>query len=212
MFKNTNEILNLFSKFLQNPSMMLAMRAQMMSKHFAERDSRKGAQGLLVELWKKDGLTNAEIAELLDIRPSSVTAQVKQLEEEGLVERVRDENDKRVSRVVLTEKGKAAEQNRNDFHDDLLENLFGALSEEEQETLKALLTKLNASQSDDFDFRAYFKQMPGFDAHHFQRGMWDFREAWGKRGEHHNPWNFGHGGRGPGAERDDRDEKGWEEF
>ena len=85
MSEQTNNLLNLFSKLLHNPNILFALRADGISKQMKNRGNRNGAQGLLVELWNKDGLTNAEIAELLDIKPSSVTAQVKQLEEAEMV-------------------------------------------------------------------------------------------------------------------------------
>jgi len=51
------------------------------------------------------GVSSRELAELLDIRPSSLTELLTRLESEGLVVRTADENDRRVSRVSLTEKG-----------------------------------------------------------------------------------------------------------
>ncbi len=51
------------------------------------------------------GVTSRELAELLDIRPSSLTELLSKLESDGLVTRTPDENDKRVSRVSLTDKG-----------------------------------------------------------------------------------------------------------
>ena len=71
MSEQTNNLLNLFSKLLHNPNILFALRADGISKQMKNRGNRNGAQGLLVELWNKDGLTNAEIAELLDIKPSS---------------------------------------------------------------------------------------------------------------------------------------------
>lgn len=51
------------------------------------------------------GVTSRELAELLDIRPSSLTELLNRLEGDGLISRSPDESDRRVSRVFLTEKG-----------------------------------------------------------------------------------------------------------
>lgn len=142
MSEQTNNLLNLFSKLLHNPSVLFALRADGISKQMQNRGNRNGAQGLLVELWNKDGLTNAEIAELLDIKPSSVTAQVKQLEEAEMVIRKQDENDKRVNRIFLTEKGREAQETRDTMHNDISETIFGNLTDEEQEQLANLMEKL----------------------------------------------------------------------
>ncbi len=142
MSKKTNELLHLFSKLLRSPQFVMAMHMEMISARLHNRNKRNGAQGLLVELGKQDGLTNSEISELLDIKPSSVTAQVKNLEEEGFVARCQDENDKRVSRVFLTENGKKVNEQRTDLKDNIGSEIFDCLSDEEIETLAVLLEKL----------------------------------------------------------------------
>ena len=52
------------------------------------------------------GLTNAEIAEILDIRPSSVSATLNRLEDGGLIEREPSAHDKRVVIVRLSDRGR----------------------------------------------------------------------------------------------------------
>ncbi|MQW22184.1 MULTISPECIES: MarR family winged helix-turn-helix transcriptional regulator [unclassified Lactococcus] len=148
MSEKTNELLHLFSQLLHSPRFMMAMHMEMMYTKLQSRGNRNGASGLMVELWKQDGLTNAEIAELLDIKPSSVTAQVKNLEEEGYVERRQDEKDKRVNRVYLTESGRKVYEKRADFKESIGIEVFDGLSQTEKETLADLLSKLNALNAD----------------------------------------------------------------
>ncbi|MFC4651496.1 MarR family winged helix-turn-helix transcriptional regulator [Lactococcus nasutitermitis] len=196
MSEQTNNLLHLFSKLLRNPNVMLAMRADAINQQMRNRNARNGAQGLLVELWEKDGLTNAEIAELLDIKPSSVTAQVKNLEESGLVERIADENDKRVNRVFLTEKGREAQKTRSQLHDDMSETIFDSLTEEEQKQLAELLTKLSkaneVSNNEDllkkfFGDDNIWKLMNAHDQHifgnQFRREMQDYRREMNRMGQ-----------------------------
>lgn len=185
MSEQTNKLLNLFSKLLRHPKFMMALRMDMMSEKLRQRGDRTGAQGLLIELWKKDGLTNGEIAELLDIKPSSVTAQVKNLENAGLVERRQDEEDKRSSRVFLTEKGQKAQEKRQDLHDNISSDLFDGLNTEEQEQLSILLNKLLEANADGemFDYARQLQEemMSQFDA---MRGGFGGRHGGGPRGHH----------------------------
>jgi DNA-binding MarR family transcriptional regulator len=149
MTEQTDELLKLFSQLLARRKMLFALRAARISRSMKDRGNgrtRAGAQGLLIELWEKDGLTNAEIAELLDIRPSSVTAQVNNLENAGMVKRVVDENDKRVSRIFLTKKGKDAQIQRTKSYTKMSEGIFGTLTLDEQAQLTVLVTKLVESQ------------------------------------------------------------------
>ena len=169
MSEQTNNLLNLFSKLLHNPSVLFALRADEISKQMKNRGNRNGAQGLLVELWNKDGLTNAEIAELLDIKPSSVTAQVKQLEEAEMVIRKQDENDKRVNRIFLTEKGREAQETRDTMHNDISETIFGNLTDEEQEQLANLMEKL--VETNDAHEDRDFQKMTQFFGNPFMENM-----------------------------------------
>lgn len=57
-------------------------------------------------LAENEGVSSRELAELLDLRPSSLTELLTRLESEGLVTRTPDENDRRVSRVALSDKGR----------------------------------------------------------------------------------------------------------
>ena len=80
---------------------------------------------------------------------------MKSLEQRGLVKRVTDENDKRVSRVFLTEEGKQAQVERKESQDDLSEGIFGNLTEEEQVQLINILEKLEEANpaDEECDFR-----------------------------------------------------------
>lgn len=213
MSAETNKLLHLFSKLLHNPQLLMALHMERMTSRLGEKKSRTGAQGLLIELWKADGLTNAEIAEILDIRPSSVTAQVKSLEQRGLVKRVTDENDKRVSRVFLTEDGKQAQVERKESQDNLSEGIFGNLTEEEQVQLINILEKLEEANpaDEECDFRFGGGMRPGgFDPrmmHHMGREMEAKmrKEMRRQMRDAHNPWNFGHN---PRSRRDDN----WDDF
>lgn len=154
MSESTNELLKLFLKVVRNPKFMMAFRMEEMSERFKGHKRCKGAQGLLVELWRQDGLTNAEIAEVLDIRPSSVTAQVKSLENKGLVERRQDQNDKRIIRVFLTDAGRAAKDEKDGVRNNITIDLFDGLTDEEQAQLKDLLEKIITSNGE-FNFEKF---------------------------------------------------------
>ncbi|MDR0300659.1 MAG: MarR family transcriptional regulator [Streptococcaceae bacterium] len=185
MSEQTNNLLNLFSKLLRSPRFMMALRMEFFRNKFRRQKGRTGSQGLLLKLWEQDGLTNAEIAELLDIKPSSVSAQVKQLEESGLIERRADENDGRVSRVFLTEAGRNAQSERKEQFSDMSEEVFAVLTKEEQSQLNDLLQKLvvaygtSTNEDEEFSrpFHPDFGMGMGFNPHEMHRAMNDIRRA-----------------------------------
>ena len=65
-----------------------------------------GQEMLLSALCKAEGMTQTELAECLMIQAATVTNSLRRLERDGIVERNADLEDKRISRVHLTDKGR----------------------------------------------------------------------------------------------------------
>lgn len=60
-------------------------------------------------LWRKGELTQKEIHQLIQIKPSSLTSTLNILIKKGLVVRKFDDNDARVRKIALTDKSKKIE-------------------------------------------------------------------------------------------------------
>ncbi|HKX91660.1 MAG TPA: MarR family transcriptional regulator [Sphingomicrobium sp.] len=58
---------------------------------------------VLFKLTRKPGLRQVELADMLDLEPITLTRIIDRLEEAGLVERVRDPDDRRAWRLHVTE-------------------------------------------------------------------------------------------------------------
>ncbi|OBG34317.1 MULTISPECIES: MarR family winged helix-turn-helix transcriptional regulator [Mycolicibacter] len=98
--------------------------------------------GLLRQLAGEPGLSGAELARRLLITPQGVQLALNALERRGLVERKQDPHHGRILRAYLTEEGRAVTSavvtDALAAHD----QVFGVLSPEEQETLRALLARV----------------------------------------------------------------------
>ena len=57
-------------------------------------------------LWEEDGLTQRELSRRVHVRESTTVAVVKEMENMGLITRVRDKNDRRKYAICFTPKGK----------------------------------------------------------------------------------------------------------
>ncbi len=78
-----------------------------MHRHPAHAGKRSHGRGRLLSLLSEhEGITSHELAELLDVRPSSLSEMMSKLTEEELIIRTPDEKDKRVSHISLSDKGK----------------------------------------------------------------------------------------------------------
>jgi DNA-binding MarR family transcriptional regulator len=64
-----------------------------------------GQPPVLFTLWEQDGQMQTELARHMHRTPATVTTTLVRMEQEGWVQRRRDEQDRRVTRVFVTEKG-----------------------------------------------------------------------------------------------------------
>lgn len=87
--------------------------------------------------------TMSEVAKQLGITTGTLTIAINNLVNKGYVERRRNEDDRRVVLVSLTQTGKVVFRIHKKFHDDMVKATLEGLSIEEQEILINSLSKLN---------------------------------------------------------------------
>lgn len=95
--------------------------------------------------------TMSEVAKQLGITTGTLTIAINNLVNKGYVQRKRNEDDRRVVLVSLTQTGKVVFRIHKKFHDDMVKATIEGMNTEEQEILINSLSKLN-----DF-FRAKYK-------------------------------------------------------
>lgn len=86
---------------------------------------------ILAILRKRDGYSQKEIVKLLGVKPPTVTVSIQRLEKSGLLYRKQDENDQRIIRIYLTEKGRDTIQKGMSYMEQLEQSVFGNFSETE---------------------------------------------------------------------------------
>ncbi|WP_257611811.1 MarR family winged helix-turn-helix transcriptional regulator [Oenococcus oeni] len=90
-----------------------------------------------------NNLTAGAIADILAIRPASVTQIIKKLENDEYIQRVRDESDARVVRVKITSKGRKQLELLEDKQSDFQTELFDVFDDDERQRFGESLRKLN---------------------------------------------------------------------
>ena len=105
-------------------------------RHRADRERGQRSVLALLAAWGETDQRTLQNA--LAIQPGSVSELLSKLEAKGYIVKSRSEQDRRMATVTLTEEGKAVVQSLPEKKQDL----YAALTSEEQETLKALLKKL----------------------------------------------------------------------
>jgi|GEM_PF-1791309 len=98
----------------------------------------------IFKLLKENGSTSTStLCESLDIRPSSLNEVLARLELEGMIVKNRSEEDGRVWMISLSEKGEERLIEMEKMHQEMHEKFANILSDDEKETLTALLKKWN---------------------------------------------------------------------
>ncbi|MEJ8305233.1 MarR family transcriptional regulator [Saccharibacillus sacchari] len=98
--------------------------------------------GVLMFLYRQDGLSVTELAEAIGRTQPTVTVLVNKLEKLGYVKRVKSRSDQRVTLIALTSKGRELEPVFRSVSDRLNETLYGNLSKDEGLELERLLDKI----------------------------------------------------------------------
>ena len=99
---------------------------------------------LLILIAENDGIMQRDLAEKMDVRPSSMTEMITKMENAGFITRQKDEKDQRIMHIFLTEKGKSSveDSQKNDVM--LTASLFQGLTDEEITEMLRLTEKLSA--------------------------------------------------------------------
>jgi DNA-binding MarR family transcriptional regulator len=87
--------------------------------------------------------TSSELAEVFDVQKSAITAIIQRLWEKGLIERTRDEKDRRVVYLTLTEKGQDLYEKCEQRIHDIVESLITQFEEAEIKQFLDTFEKLN---------------------------------------------------------------------
>lgn len=110
---------------------------------FLYTGSKTGQRRALIFLDEKQETSQRELQTKLDIQSSSLAEMLGKMENEGLVERRKDEEDARKVLIRLSEKGYQEAKRQKAQLDAITLQLFSTLTKEEKETLLSLLHKLS---------------------------------------------------------------------
>ncbi len=98
--------------------------------------------GVLISLWREDGVQAAELGRRAGLEPSSMTGLLDRMERDDLIRRQADPNDRRAQRIHLTSHGKAARDPALAVVEKVLGKVTRGVAEEDLALTKATLQKL----------------------------------------------------------------------
>ncbi|MDE7223290.1 MAG: MarR family transcriptional regulator, partial [Acetatifactor sp.] len=94
-------------------------------------------------LLETGSITQRKLTERLGIQPGSASEVIAKLENAGLLVRAESPSDRRTTDIVLTEQGRVLAQEAAAQRKQRHKEMFSCLTQEERDTLLALLEKVN---------------------------------------------------------------------
>lgn len=127
---------------------LLTTTQKTVSQFFAEKISKfditPAQYGVMRCLWRTDFQTPTQIAQALSLDSSSITGLLDRMDSKGLLRRVPSSDDRRVTQVMLTHRGKSFEKTLHPLVIEAHNEVLNSLSEHERESLiKSLNTVLS---------------------------------------------------------------------
>lgn len=107
-------------------------------------EGRGSQKRILILLRETEGMTQKELTARLGVQPGSASEVLNKLEQAGMILRTPSETDHRTMDIRLTPDGKALAKEASAKRAERHEQMFAVLSDEEKDTLLALLEKVNA--------------------------------------------------------------------
>lgn len=105
----------------------------------------RGQPPVLYALWEQEGLTHGELAERLHNTPATISRMLQRMEKTGFIQRRPDVQDHRISRVYLTDAGRAIQSQMQAIWTRIEIETFAGFSPEELELLRSYLLRLRAN-------------------------------------------------------------------
>ena len=128
------------STLIKKAARLLEKKANLLLKPY---DITHGYTYFLMELYKKDGQTQAELQRAIGgIENPTIVRTLDRMERDGLVERRPSQTDRRAFLIYLTEKGKRCEKDVIGAAQSLNESMQTKFSKEEQMQFQSYLLRL----------------------------------------------------------------------
>jgi DNA-binding MarR family transcriptional regulator len=105
----------------------------------------RGQPPVLFALAEKENMTQNELSEKLEVTAATMTNLLRRMEAAGFITRLRDDQDKRVSRVTLTPFGREKLAQSLQLIEEMDQNAFAGFSAQEQVEADVYLTRIHAN-------------------------------------------------------------------
>ena len=118
---------------------------KIMQNNLDETGVYQSQHRLLMEISRNPNASQVDLARLMHVSPAAIAVSLKKLEKEGYINRGKDEDDNRLNKITITNKGNRIVEQSKKIFESTEKRVFEGFTEEEKSTLFALLKKLNVN-------------------------------------------------------------------
>ena len=145
------------AEYYTNPENSIGYLARILFRSFSRRleratlthDVSAGQWRFLRQLWRKDGITQRELSELVGMREPTTVVALKSLQAAGFIRREKTERDKRKTYIDLTPHAKALELVLAPLNAEIHEIATRGMSDAEVQALQAMMRRVIANLADE---------------------------------------------------------------
>ena len=120
-------------------SILYREHAKYLNEKVKDENLSYGLQPILVKIYKEENIIQEELARAFNLNESTITRNLKKLEEKGFIERIPD---KRTKKIRVTKNGSKVARKVMDYDERWDEKLKSNLSDDEYTIFKDTLRKI----------------------------------------------------------------------
>jgi len=96
----------------------------------------------LFYIGETEGISQKELSQKMNVNESTIVRLLDRMEKEALALRLRDSQDRRTAKILLTEKGKALREDLMPFGQQFQDDATNGITQEQLDTFKFVLEKM----------------------------------------------------------------------
>lgn len=118
---------------------------KIMQNYLDETGIYQAQHHLLMRISHNQNASQKDLAMAMDVSAATIAVTLKKLEKGGYIKKEMDEGDNRLNQITITDKGNKVVERSKQIFDSTDKKVFEGFTEEEKDTLCALLQKLDSN-------------------------------------------------------------------
>ncbi|AUZ41234.1 MULTISPECIES: MarR family transcriptional regulator [Bacillus] len=119
---------------------------------FKDLDLTRGQYLYLVRIYENPGMIQEKLAEMIKVDRTTAARAIKKLEMQGFIQKLPDEQNKKIKKLFPTEKGKKVYPLLRREGEHSTEVALSGFTHEEKETISALLQRVRKNVERDWEY------------------------------------------------------------